>query len=121
MKKSILIVDDEPSILRLLSVRLKFNNYEIYLAHDGFECIEIAKKIVPDLILMDIKMPNCGGFMAFEQLMLLDKTKHIPVIFMTAYPKSQVNDQVNKMGAIGCISKPFISQDFEKTIELVFN
>ena len=119
MKKKILIVDDEPGIVRLLSLRLKAKNYEIFEAYDGMECVKVAKREIPDLILLDIKMPQGGGFGAFEKLIQLDVTKKIPVIFMTAYPKLGIKNQVLKMGAKGCISKPFISKDFEETIGMV--
>ncbi len=118
MKKRILIVDDEPSIVRLLSLRLQAKNYEVFVAYDGVECVKVALKEVPDLILLDIKMPKEDGIGAFKKLIQMDITKEIPVIFMTAYPKLEIKNQVLKMGAIDCISKPFISEDFEQTIAL---
>ena len=118
MNKKILIVDDEPGIVRLLSMRLKIKGYEIFTAYDGKEAVEVAVKELPDLILLDIKMPQGGGIGAFERLIQIDSTKEIPVIFMTAFPTKEIQIQVRKMGAKDCISKPFISEDFEKTIEL---
>ncbi len=118
MKKKILIVDDQPGIVRLLSMRLKIKGYEIFTAYDGKEAVEVAVKELPDLILLDIKMPQGGGIGAFERLIQIDSTKEIPVIFMTAFPTKEIQIQVRKMGAKDCISKPFISEDFEKTIEL---
>jgi two-component system response regulator (stage 0 sporulation protein F) len=119
MKKKILIVDDEPGIVRLIAMRLKAKGYEVFEAFDGSECVKIAIKEMPDLILLDIKMPEGGGVAAFEKLIQIDKTKTIPVIFMTAYPKLEIKNQVLKMGAKGCISKPFISEDFEQTIATI--
>ena len=118
MKKRILIVDDEPSIVRLLSLRLQAKNYEVFVAYDGLECVKIALKEVPDLILLDIKMPVEDGIGAYKKLIQMESTKKIPVIFMTAYPKVELMNQVLKMGAKDCISKPFISEDFEQTIAL---
>ena len=119
MNKKVLIVDDEPGIVRLLSMRLKSKNYEVFEAFDGLDCIGVAEKELPDLILMDIKMPNGGGFGAFEKLSQIESTKNIPVVFMTAYPKAEIKTQVESLGAKGLISKPFISEDFEQTIETV--
>jgi len=118
MAKKILIVDDEPGIVKLLSMRLKAKGYEVFEAYDGLECVQMAIKVVPDLILLDIKMPQGGGIGAFERLIQIDSTKAIPVIFMTAFPSTEIQTQVRKMGAKECISKPFISQDFEKIIAL---
>ena len=119
--KKILIVDDEPGIVKLLSLRLKAKGFEIFEARDGDECVSVAVKEIPDLILLDIKMPNGGGIGAFERLIQLEKTREIPVIFMTAYSKSEIKNQVLNMGAMGFVSKPFVSADFEQTIENVIN
>ncbi len=117
MKKKILIVDDESGIVRLLSMRLKAKNYEVFVAYDGLEGIQVAQKELPDLILMDVKMPNGGGIAAYEKLIQSDITNRIPVIFMTAsYPKVEITKQVLKMGAKGCISKPFVNDEFERAI-----
>ena len=115
--KKILIVDDDPGIVRILKLRFKAKGYEVVEAFDGLQCVEIAKKEVPDLILLDIKMPIMDGVTAFEKLIQMDMTKNIPVVFMTAYPKLDVNNQATLMGAKGFISKPFISKDLELIIE----
>ncbi len=121
MKKKILIVDDEPGIVRLLSIRLKARGYEVFEAYDGLQCVKIAEEEVPDLILLDIKMPAMSGIVAFEKLIQMDITKNIPVVFMTAYPKLEVKNQVAFMGAKGFISKPFISEDLESIVEWILN
>ena len=121
MGKKILIVDDEPGIVRLLSMRLKAKGYEVFEAYDGLECVKMAMQVLPDLILLDIKMPQGGGIGAFERLIQLDATKEIPVIFMTAFPTEEIQNQVRQMGAKDCISKPFISKDFEQTIDTVIS
>ena len=115
--KKILIVDDEPSIVRLLSLRLKHNNYSILEADNGLNCLKVANKHKPDLILMDIKMPVCDGIKAFGMLQDSDDTNKIPVLFMTAFPTPEYIKKVYQMGAKGCISKPFISQEFEQEIQ----
>ena len=116
MNERILVVDNDVSILRLIASRLQAKNYEVLKAYDGSECVKIAIKEVPDLILMDIKMPNGDGIWTFEKLLQLDITRNIPVIFMTAYPSIVIKTQLLKMGAMDCISKPFIIVDFEQTI-----
>jgi CheY-like chemotaxis protein len=121
LKKKILIVDDEPAIIRLLSIRLKHNDYEIIEAHNGLECVDIAAKELPDLILMDIQMPICDGIRAFDKLINNDTTNKIPVLFMTAFPKADIINRVKNMGAKGCISKPFVSADFEESIRSAIN
>jgi DNA-binding response OmpR family regulator len=111
MKKKILVVDDEEQILKLLTMRLQTNNYEVVSAKDGYQCTQMAKAEKPDLILLDIKMPNGGGINAFEILRNNIDTEIIPVIFITAYPSLEIKKQVTEMGASGFISKPFDSEE----------
>ena len=117
MKKKILVVDDEIQIVRLLSLRLQANNYDVVVAYDGYQCIQMAKAENPDLILLDIKMPTGGGIEAFENLRDNKIAQKIPVIFITAFPSIEVKKQVIDMGADGYIAKPFRSKELLKKIE----
>ena len=119
MKKKILIVDDELPIIRLLSLRLKAKNLDVISAHDGYQCVEMAKLELPDLILLDIKMPGGGGINAFKNLKKIDKTKAIPVIFITAYPSDEVKTMVMEMGAQGFIAKPFDTKLLNESINKI--
>ena len=116
MTKKVLVVDDERGIVKLLSIRLKAKGYEVFEAFGGLECVEMAKNNMPHLILLDIKMPQGGGIEAYNILSQSDKTRHIPVIFMTAYHTPEINAQVLEMGAKECISKPFDGNSILSTI-----
>jgi len=118
VKKRILIADDDMAIVRLLSLQLQARNFDVLKAYDGSECVKIALKEAPDLIIMDIKMPNGDGIWAFEKLLQSDITRNISVIFLTAYSTAEIKAQLLKFGAKDCISKPFISVDFEQTIAM---
>ncbi len=119
MKKKILIVDDEPQIVRLLSMRFKGMGFEVFEAFDGLQCVTVAEVEMPDLILSDIKMPNMDGIAAFEKLLQMDTIKKIPVIFMTAYPQLEVKNQVTAMGAKAFVSKPMSREDLKLIIEAI--
>lgn len=121
MKKKILVVDDEPQIVRLLSLRLKSNNFDVISAYDGYQCVQVAKLELPDLILLDIKMPLGGGIKAFENLKEISATSMIPVIFITAFPSAKVKEQVMNMGAEDFISKPFNSDVLIEKINTILN
>jgi DNA-binding response OmpR family regulator len=116
MKKKILIVDDNPQIVRLLAMRLKASNFDVVAAYDGYQCIPVAKKESPDLILLDIKMPLGGGIGAYETLKGMADTSIIPVIFITAEPSTEVKNLVMEMGADGFVAKPFDSEDLLEKI-----
>lgn len=117
----ILVVDDEPQIVRLLALRLKAKNFDVISAYDGYQCVQVAKQELPDLILLDIKMPLGGGIKAFEKLKSISATKTIPVIFITAYPSVEVKKLVMDMGAEDFVSKPFNSDVLIEKINIILN
>ena len=106
MKKKILIVDDTPAVVRLLSERLKHEGYEIYSANDGLLGIKRAKEVNPDVILLDLQMPAGGGVHTFEKLKASVYTSAIPAIFITAFQQKEVKQLIMEMGADGFIPKP---------------
>lgn len=80
----ILIVDDEIDIIELLSYNLKKENFTVVAAMNGKEAIQIASKMKPDIILMDVMMPEMDGIEACRQIKALPQLKHTPLIFLTA-------------------------------------
>ena len=107
MKKKILVVDDEPQVIRLTDLILRANNFDVVGATDGYQCWHVAKNELPDLILLDIKMPLGGGINAFQLLKGTPETSLIPIIFTTAYPSSEIKNQLLDLGADDFIQKPF--------------
>ena len=117
MKRKILIVDDEPSIVRLLTIRLEANGYETFVANDGIQGFRMAIDVKPDLILLDLKMPAGGGAWTFEKLKATGYTSTIPIIIISALPGEEVKKLTMEMGADGFFSKPFKSVELLKKIE----
>lgn len=111
MAKKILIVDDDKKIVLLLASRLKANKYEIVAAYDAVQAVAKAFSEKPDLILLDIKMPAGGGISVMDNLSNSADTAVIPVIVITAYPSTEIQQQVKEMGAVAFISKPFKAED----------
>lgn len=116
MAKKILVVDDEPNILKVLNSRLKASGYEVVVASDGMQATMKAHKEKPDLIIMDIKMPGGDGLSVYKNLQLSDDTGMIPLIFITAYPNEEYRKQAMEMGADDFITKPF---DEKKLMEKI--
>ena len=110
MAKKILVADDEPDVVKVLSMRLKAHNYEVIAAFDGLQAVKEAYKEKPDLILLDIMMPLGDGYTVFENLKRSAQIRLIPVIFISALPPRQVQQKVEELGAQGFISKPFDSK-----------
>ncbi|MCK4519550.1 MAG: response regulator [Candidatus Omnitrophica bacterium] len=107
MKKRILIVDDEQELVKALQIRLGAAGYEVIVAYDGKKGLEKAQEGKPNLILLDILMPEMDGFETLEKLKQDRQTKTIPVIILTA--KSQLEDvtRTTNLGAENYIVKPF--------------
>jgi DNA-binding response OmpR family regulator len=103
---SILIIDDIPANIRVLFELLTQANFKISVAKEGESGLEIAKEVIPDLILLDIMMPGIDGFETCRRLKSDPLTQEIPVIFMTAL--SEVADKVKgfQAGAVDYIIKP---------------
>lgn len=103
----VLIVDDTKENLQVLGNILRENKYKIVLANNGTEALAIVAKRLPDLILLDIMMPDMDGFEVCSRLKADDRTKHIPVVFLTA--KTETDDIVRgfQLGGIDYITKPF--------------
>jgi diguanylate cyclase (GGDEF)-like protein len=105
-KNSVLVVDDDKSNLMMLSHILR-EEYTIRAAPDGPSAIRIAEKYLPDLILLDIIMPDMDGYQVFIALRNSAKTAHIPIIFITGLKNSKDEKKGLTLGAADYISKPF--------------
>ena len=107
MMNSILIVDDIADNLRVLSGTLSQKGYKIRCAKNGATALKVANKVIPDLILLDIKMPGMNGYEVCQKLKADEQTKDIPIIFLSAL--DDVLDKVKafEVGGIDYITKPF--------------
>ncbi|MDM8550917.1 response regulator [Desulfobacterales bacterium HSG2] len=103
----VLIVDDNPKNLKILADMLRGKGYKLAMAKNGFKAMEFAKKKLPDLIILDIIMPELDGFEVCRQLKSRNDTKEIPVIFISALtdPKNKVKGF--EVGGVDYITKPF--------------
>ncbi len=105
-KATILIVDDEPMSVRILSFLLE-NEYNIVVAQGGKEALEVVSHITPDLILLDVLMPDLDGYGVFKALRISPVHKDTPVLFITVLGESECESQGLEMGASDYIIKPF--------------
>ena len=114
---SILIVDDSPSQLMGIRRIVEKLGHEALTAEDGAAGVEVAKREIPDLILMDVVMPNLNGFQATRSITREPTTSHIPVILVTT--KDQDTDRVwgMRQGAKAYITKPFGEQELADVIQ----
>ena len=102
----ILIVDDEPNIVTLISRYAQREGYDIVTASDGREAIEKCRSDGFDLIVMDVMMPDTDGFETLEKIRSEDALKDSKVCMMTGTLTDEVRGRAEKLGAVGCIEKP---------------
>ncbi|MGB6267714.1 MAG: response regulator [Olleya sp.] len=120
MKKKILIVDDEPNIVMSLEYTFKKQDFEVFIARDGSEALEILKHHVPNVILLDIMMPNVDGYQTLKHIKSTDSLKDTKVVFLTAKNKASDIEKGLKLGADKYLAKPFsVKKIVSEILELV--
>jgi DNA-binding response OmpR family regulator len=110
-KKKVLIIDDQEEIRDLVDITLRDTEFEVIKASSGKEGIQVAKELKPDIILLDIMMPEIDGFMTCNMLKRNSDTQDIPVIFLTAKQTTMGRTIALKAGAQDYIMKPFSPND----------
>jgi CheY-like chemotaxis protein len=108
MPQKILFVDDDPLMHMLYRPHIERAGYQVLAAHDGLEAVETAARELPQLIIMDIIMPNADGLTALRELKKAEATKSIPVIITTANvgAYAAARQEAETSGASGFLSKP---------------
>lgn len=113
----ILLVDDESDIVDLLKFRLEAYKYEISVAGNGNECLAKVKTERPDIILLDLVMPEMDGYETMRRLKGAVDTKDIPVILFTASYTTDIEMKAKELGAFDYVVKPFEPADLINKIE----
>lgn len=117
--KKILIVDDQKGVRRLLEELFKKDGWEVQLAADGKEAVQRANEFLPDIILMDMKMPNMNGLEASR--IILNNFSDLDIIMMTAYGEMDVVKEALDAGVKRCITKPFDIINLRDTVNQMAN
>jgi DNA-binding response OmpR family regulator len=121
MSKKILVVDDEDDILHFLELVLREKGYEVTTASGGHEALTKAQLERPNLILLDIMMPQMDGWEVLKLLRVDEETADIPVAMLSARTEAKDRVQGLQEGAIDYICKPFALQDLLMKIETIFD
>lgn len=120
-QKKILIVDDEGDLTEILLLRLEKNGFLVDVALDGKAGIAKARDFMPDVILLDVVMPEMSGWDVYRALRIDPATKNIPVVIMTALQPLETQEQAASLGIEFFLLKPFESSELtellKKTLE----
>ena len=115
--KRILVVDDEPRMIGFIRMNLELESHQVFEARNGIEALDVIRTQLPDLVLLDVMMPELDGF---ETLRMLREFSDIPVIMLTA--KGEESDKVTglELGADDYITKPFGTRELTSRIKAIF-
>ncbi|NBV04541.1 MAG: DNA-binding response regulator [Cytophagia bacterium] len=116
----ILVVDDEPDILEIISYNLRKEGYEVKTAENGLEAVASAKEFLPDMILLDVMMPKMDGMEACKQIRAVPSLKHCFILFLTAREEEFVEVLSFQAGADDFLTKPIKPRALISRIEAVF-
>lgn len=116
-KTKILVAEDEKDIRELVSITMRLAGYEVWTANDGQEALTLAREVLPDLILMDVRMPRMTGYQACVAMKEMEELKDIPVVFLSAKGQETEIQQGLAAGAVAYVLKPFAPTELTTRIE----
>lgn len=117
MKATVLLIEDNEQNRFLVTFLLEHHNYKVVAAHDGLEGIELAPRIRPDLILLDIQLPKMDGYAVASALRGIGELANTPIIAVTSYAMVGDREKALASGCTGYIEKPIDPDTFIEEIE----
>lgn len=116
--KKVLVVDDDPVVIRLVKEILKNQGFNVETAKDGIDAMVLVKKDKPDLIVLDIMMPELNGYDVLRTLKFTDEFKDIPVLLLTAR-EQELDKRIGEMMGIDYLQKPVNREAFIEKIDKI--
>ena len=116
VRHRILVVDDEPRMIRFIRLNLEHDGFEVAEAADGLAALKQVRDVLPDLILLDVSMPELDGF---ETLRLLREISTVPVIMLTARGEEEDRVRGLELGADDYVTKPFSPRELVSRVKAV--
>ena len=121
MKRRLLVVDDEPSIAKIVRKQLEVAGYDVTVAVDGLEGLTKARELMPELIVLDVMLPKMNGTEVCTTLKGDPKTQAIPILMLTAKAQRQDKDIVLQAGANAFLTKPFQLEELLSKIKALLD
>ena len=116
---TVLVVDDDPVILKLLEVNFEMEGFQVARASDGAEGLERARAVLPDIVILDVMMPRMTGYEVAKALREDESTAHIPIIFVTARAQSSDVEKGMELGVEDYVTKPFDPLDLIERVNAI--
>jgi CheY-like chemotaxis protein len=116
-ERLVLVVDDDPDILQTLALCLTSEGYNVLMASNGQEALELLRQQKPACILLDLMMPVMDGFTTLEALRTDERTRSIPVVILSALSSGEVRRRCHDMGVRAILQKPYKPEDLLRAVE----
>lgn len=119
MTISVLAVDDSKTMRDMIRVALDSEDFEVSLAEDGQEGLDLISDKTPDVVLTDINMPRLDGFALIDALRRRAETRRVPIIVLTTESAPNLRERARQAGATGWIVKPFVPEKLTRALRMV--
>lgn len=117
VRKCVLVVEDNPLNMKLFSAMITAQGYEVIEAADGSRALDLARQRHPDLIIMDLQLPDMSGLDVTHSLKGAEETREIPIIATTAYALTGDEESIRASGCDGYMAKPIAISEFLELVE----
>jgi len=117
VKKTVLIADDEPNIVAAIEFLLKQRGYDVHIAQDGGEALRAIERVLPDLIVLDVMMPQTSGYEVCQAIRSRPDWRHIKVVMLSAKGRDAEVNKGMAMGANVYVTKPFSTRELMAKID----
>ncbi len=114
--RRVLVVDDSEVIRRLIAVNLELEGFEVFLAEDGQECLDLVDKVVPDVVTLDVVMPRLDGFATAARLRSGATTRGLPIVMVSACAQESDLARGRELGVEAYLTKPFDPADLVRVV-----
>ena len=101
----VLFIEDDPTVAQMYKLKLELDGYQVTMAKDGEEGLQLATEVHPDIIFLDIRLPKMDGFAVLERLRGNEQTRHIPVVILSNYGERELVERGLKLGALEYLIK----------------
>lgn len=121
MKKSVAIIEDEPFIIEALTFLLQNEGFDVAAISDGAKALDFIRNTEPNLIILDIMLPNVSGMKILEDIRALDEISHLPVLMLTAKGQKKDRRAAEDAGVSKFMTKPFDNEELIKHVKQMLN
>jgi DNA-binding response OmpR family regulator len=112
----VLVVDDSEVIRRLIAVNLELEGFEVHVAEDGQECLDVVDRVAPDVVTLDVMMPRLDGFATAARLRSGESTRSLPIVMVTACAQESDRARGLELGVEAYLTKPFDPADLVRAV-----